>query len=558
MRTSNSEGDIDEKLIYHNDLYVISRIRDPEEGESVVMRLHLPKDPIREFTIPLTAVTSRDEFRKHMAMNGVALTKMDELMNYTTTWINELQADGEAADAHTQFGWTDDDTFESFVIGDRELFANRTAFNPPTSRTASLFPAFKPKGTLAEWVEMIEFYNQPNMELHQFVICSAFGSILMPFNPVNNSMFHIHSKESGVGKTTAMLAGASVWGRPKSLVMKKKDTENSRYLRAEVYKNLPLYVDELTNSSGAVLSDFVYAMTSGEQPDRMTANTNTARYRGVGWKNMTTTTGNTSVRERIAMGKSGIDAEMQRCLEKYVAKHAVSTDKQKTDEFARRVENVYGHAGPEFAQYVMQNVDSVRNFCLQLQKRTDEEAKLNAENRFWSVHVAMSISAGIMAKKIGLLPFDMKNLYNWSIDMVNEANKESRESALSVEQIINEYVFDNNGKILQIRSTDDLRKQNGNGLDQLVIPEFAPRGDVIGRYEPDTMKMFLLPTPLKRWCGERQINYGQLVKELTANMNAIKKKVRLTKGTQLQLPPATCIVFDCDVADEMFDAPTDG
>ena len=122
--------------------------------------------------------------------------------------------------------------------------------------------------------------------------------------------------------------------------------------------------------------------------------------------------------------------------------------------------------------------------------------------------------------------------------MVNEANKESRESALSVEQIINEYVFDNNGKILQIRSTDDLRKQNGNGLDQLVIPEFAPRGDVVGRYEPDTKKMFLLPTPLKRWCGERQINYGQLVKELTANMNAIKKKVRLTKGTQLQLPPA--------------------
>ena len=32
LRTKNSDGDIDEKIVYHNDLYVVKRIRDQEAG----------------------------------------------------------------------------------------------------------------------------------------------------------------------------------------------------------------------------------------------------------------------------------------------------------------------------------------------------------------------------------------------------------------------------------------------------------------------------------------------------------------------------------------------
>ena len=86
------------------DLYVVRRLRDVEIGEAVVMRLHLPRDGVREFTLPLTAVTSREEFRKHMSMQGVAVTRMDELMAYTTTWVNELQSNSMADEAHRQLG----------------------------------------------------------------------------------------------------------------------------------------------------------------------------------------------------------------------------------------------------------------------------------------------------------------------------------------------------------------------------------------------------------------------------------------------------------------------
>ena len=116
----------------------------------MVIRLHLPQDGVREFTIPLASVNSRDEFRKQMSMHGVAVSKrggMDEIMQYTTTWVNELQANSPADEAHKQFGWTDDEC-SSFILGNEEIFKDRVEFNPPSNQTVSLFPVFEPKGTL--------------------------------------------------------------------------------------------------------------------------------------------------------------------------------------------------------------------------------------------------------------------------------------------------------------------------------------------------------------------------------------------------------------------------
>ena len=95
-RTKDKEGDQIEVPVYHNDIYVVRRLIDPEIGEAVVIRLHLPKDGVREFTVPLASMLAKEEFRKYMAMNGVAVLKMEELMTYMTSWVNKLQAEGEA------------------------------------------------------------------------------------------------------------------------------------------------------------------------------------------------------------------------------------------------------------------------------------------------------------------------------------------------------------------------------------------------------------------------------------------------------------------------------
>ena len=301
--SKNQEGEDKDVMVYFNDLYVIRRIKDPEAGESLVMRLHLPKDGVREFTMPLTAVGTKDEFRKQLAAQGVAVLNVQELMEYTMRWVNELQFNSEADEACRQFGWKDD-KHESFVIGNMEVYKDRVEVSSPSTATVGLFPIFKSKGTLEKWKQTMEFYNQPNMELHQFMFGLSLGAVLMEFQPINAAAFHAWSKGSGLGKTTAMYAGASIWGDPDLLVMQERDTFNSKMNRAEVYKNIVCYMDEMTNTKPQDLSDWAYQLPSGLQRNRMGPKGNVERARGKPWKTLFGTTGNTSMLERIALFKA--------------------------------------------------------------------------------------------------------------------------------------------------------------------------------------------------------------------------------------------------------------
>ena len=545
IRTRNADGDPDEKVIYHNDLYVVRRLRDVEIGEAIVMRLHLPKDGVREFTLPLTAVTSRDEFRKFMSMQGVAVTRMDELMQYTTTWVNELQANSVADQAHRQFGWTDEDC-GSFVLGNQEIFKDKVEFNPPSTQTAGLFPSFEPRGDMEEWKKAINFYNKDGFELHQFVVGTSFGSPLMQFSPINCAGLHIYSKDSGVGKTTAMAAAVSVWGSPDDLIIHERDTFNTKMNRGEIYHNLPLYMDELTNTHGRELSNIAYQLTGGRQRGRMASGSNTERHRGEAWRLLAVTTGNTSIIERISIIKAMPKAEAQRILECRVKRMHFET-KEETDVFSTAIKDNYGHAGKEYVQYIMNNVSSVKKLLSEIQQRVDKKAGLTAENRFWSVLVSATVTGVMIANKLGLVDYDPQKVFKWGVAQLDENKRQVSDMNISVEEILNDFIHEHWSNVLWIKSTDDLRKQQDIDNDSLIIPEAVPRGKLVARYETDLKRAYLLPKPLKTWCGEQQINYNSFVYDLTTKLNAKRSKMRLSKGTHMNLPPTDVIIVDCSV-----------
>ena len=104
--------------------------------------------------------------------------------------------------------------------------------------------------------------------------------------------------------------------------------------------------------------------------------------------------------------------------------------------------------------------------------------------------------------------------------------------------------------MLWIKSTDDLRKQEGD-ISNLVIPEALPRGKLVARYETDLKRAYLVPKPLKAWCGEQQINYNAFVGDLKNKLNAKRIKIRLSKGTHMNLPPTDVIAVDCLIDDEI-------
>jgi hypothetical protein len=130
-RAKDKQGDAIELPVYHNDFYVLKRLNDPDTGEAIVMRLHLPQDGVREFTVPLVSLLSKDEFRRHVAPHGLAVIDMEGLMAYVSSWVNNLQANAKAEKAHRQFGWVDS-RYDSFIVGDKDIRPDRVDHNPPS------------------------------------------------------------------------------------------------------------------------------------------------------------------------------------------------------------------------------------------------------------------------------------------------------------------------------------------------------------------------------------------------------------------------------------------
>ena len=83
-----------------------------------------------------------------------------------------------------------------------------------------------------------------------------------------------------------------------------------------------------------------------------------------------------------------------------------------------------------------------------------------------------------------------------------------------------------------------------------VIPEQVARGKLVARYETDTKLFFVKPKPLKEWCGELQINFAHLKSEIFAKCEGRSKKVRITKGTLLELGATDVIIMKFDTGSD--------
>ena len=153
----------------------------------------------------------------------------------------------------------------------------------------------------------------------------------------------------------------------------------------------------------------------------------------------------------------------------------------------------------------------------------------------------------ILAKRAGLIEYDIGKISTWAINMLKENRRYVSDMNVSVEEVLNDYIHEHWSNVLWIKSTDDLRKKDNVGLDSLVVPEALPRGRLVARYETDLKKAYLIPKFLRIWCSEQQINYGAFVQDLISKMGATKTKMRLTKGTQMHLPPSDVIVVSCSI-----------
>jgi hypothetical protein len=116
------DEEADPTLVYEHDFYAVKRMRDPQAGEVILFRLHLPHDGIREFSTSTASISSKDELRKALAQQGVMAhhKQYENLAVYVVTFVKNMQYEKKADIMRTQFGWVENDS--KFIMGDNSMF----------------------------------------------------------------------------------------------------------------------------------------------------------------------------------------------------------------------------------------------------------------------------------------------------------------------------------------------------------------------------------------------------------------------------------------------------
>jgi hypothetical protein len=540
-KKKDDEDDEEERdtLVYEYDFYVVKRLTDPDAGESLWMRLHMPKDGIREFSCPLSSVLSKDKFREVIAFQGVTAynKKLDALMGYVTRWVSELQQLSEAEKARQQFGWCEDDT--KFVVGNREITASGVNYSPSSAATAELATLYTKKGNINEWAKVANNYARAGNEVRAFTLFAGFGSALFKFTKLSGSIIHLTNNGSGVGKTTIQHMVNSIWGRPVETLMNQEDKYLARMHRISVLGNISVTIDELTNMADEEVSNMGYGITHGRGRNRMQSQVNAERSNTLRWAMIAITSGNKSLYDQLYNLKDFPEGELMRILEFNVSKTDDMTKAESDNAFNGMYDN-YGVAGEVFIRYVIANLPEVKKMLEKIQRKFDKAAGLTQRERFWSATAACAITSGVITKKLGLHNIPVENIYAWAVETIGRMRVEVRPGVAGPLAHLGLFLNEHNNNMLVINSTVDKR----SGLTEAPIRE--PRGELITRYEPDTKHLFITVKLLREWCSENQVSYKGLVDDLQrmgACAGTLKKS--MSRGSAMSTPPVSALVVDC-------------
>jgi len=534
-RVRSEDGTFNDIPIYENDLYAYARMYDDNEGQVLAMRLHLPKDGVRYFNMPLRSVGARDQMRNILCSVGVAASEknLQEIGNFIIASTRELQQMQAEEKARVQMGWQKDGTF---VIGAREYSPSGIRNCPATAATANYQAAFTIQGSMREWRKMIDLYNQPGFAIQKFAFFVMTSSPL--YYPVKHPgiLLSLISDESGLGKTTLAKLALSVWGHHGMMTSFPQDTVNAATHKMGVMGSLPILMDEMTNKPAHEVSDLIYMTTHGRAKNRMSASANVERNNDTQWNHPALTTANASMGDKVSTLKASNEGEQMRLME-FDVRNTPILDKSIVDPIFALMETNYGLAGHLIASWCVKNAVHLPTLVKRAQVTMDARFKFSTKERNWSLAVACAYTMAYVTKELGIHDWDIEENIVEMIHQFDLMRGRVGSSVISHDGVLGDFLLENNSNILRINGLPD-----ANGL--MPAPPSRVIHHIMARYEPDTKILYVTRRDLRDYCARRQFSYESL-KTMTGAKEDVK---RMAAGTGIIASSVKVLRFDTAAA----------
>lgn len=527
--------------IFDRDIYPVRIVYDEHQGfEEVVLRYDKPVEGLQEFKVRTASFCDLKKTSESLYDNGVIVPEMENRKKmglYITNYVKGLQKKSATLKLYGNMGWKDD--FTKFVLGSHIINSEGEITRVGISQTIkkSVAEAVHPKGDMAEWVDLTRELGKSGMEPHAFTLLCGFGAPLMPLTGLEAILVNMVGS-SGTGKSTMQRFVNSIYGDVRKLAASHEDTDNAKFARAAMLSNLPVTIDEITNIEPMALSSFVYRVTQGRDRSRLKRDGTEREHVGE-WNTILISSSNQSLMSKLAHAKINTEAETMRVFE-YDVPMSESFSEWWGKKAATVIRTSYGHVGQEYIRTLVRNASRHADLLEKMTLRLEEIFGLKPQERYWSALIGCTFYGGSIAKKLGLIDFDINSLIPWMKTQIAYMRSSLNENTLEPVDLLAQYLINNIDKriIINEDGTNIIR-----GLTSTYDKE--PVRELHIRMETHTNRLYIDRAHFSKYVADKGTDYSHIKKGLTElGVMLDARRYYLGKGTSITTPQTWCIVLD--------------
>lgn len=546
-------------LVLPYDLFVVDILQNPG-GEHVVHMVAQRPTGTVQVTLPQRAVVSKDDTCKTLAEQNIVAAigagNDANLFAYVRACVEEASANKQPIKVPSSYGWQPDNTF---VHNERIYAPGMPPRRVPMAELKNITKSTEPQGTLDAWRAFNRLLIKRGMNDILAMGMVGFGSPLMKFTGFYGMTFHIGSTESGTGKSLALDLAASIWGHPVHYRVGKKTSDVAMQQRLGMLNSLPLICDEITDKNRKDFEwfpSFLFDMTEGRGKERMESGANKERLNLSVWQALCLMSSNTHTVDYLTGArKHSSEGELRRLLE-MMMNVELQWEPHEID-IIKSLHSNYGVAGPIYAQFLVDNVDTVRDVVERTQTWLYKEYKATNDERFWLAGAASLVAAAILCGKqyANIMDYPVRAIVDEIGKLIENARRNVRSNVRNAEDILNAFTRDNYGKFVVVRAMNGALSATIG--DNGVVDESITRSQIFGRVEhgiqPGYLVYVIEEQLLKAHCSAMSFGYadfktqiGKLYKVAYGKRDLMAK----TKGPQMRV---NCIAITRVIEDEATD-----
>jgi hypothetical protein len=470
----------------------------------------------------------------YFSKQGVAVTRHTAAHagDFVMAWISQLRLQQTVkTEVVRPFGWNIDARGNRIGVAIAgTLYKTDGSIDKVPGGDPKIAAMYRPAGDMANWRKAAALFEGGRPDC-QGIIATSFGAVLISLcGDVRGMTMSFWSTESGIGKSTAIKVGQSVWGDPRSM-QSMQDTPNAVMKSLSEPRILIRYWDELRvrKDYQDAFVEMIFTIPQGKERSRMNSDTT---LREVGeWETMLVFTSNRPCQDYLLARDDGTDSGLARLLEVEMAKIPTAFDPM-AGQSIKLCETNYGHAGRVYLQYVATHLQEVQNKLSSTMKMLSDGLKMQRDERFSVTAMACTLVGAYYGRKLGLFNFDVPGILG-VLKTAFLAQRESRATrtmvaaagGLDVEEIVNGFVYSQ----ADYRLRTDNFSSGGAGK---VTMSGVPRGNVVRLQIATAAKILRVNrAAFNEWLHSRGLPATVIIKQLVDKMGAVQHRKSLGGGT---------------------------